>query len=301
LSELYAARAWDIRNRYDYIVLHFSGGSDSANILETFIQNGIHLDEILVRGSFSQNSNLSGKIDSTEQYAECLSQGIPLAQWAKDTHYPHLKISLVDTTDTVINYFKKNSDWMNYDLPTLSPGQAFKATLNELCPHYIKIVEKGKKICHIYGIDKPQIYKNKDTFYTRWLDEKARGNYMQQPTEDPLPYYIESFYWSAHTVLLQIKQLHLLKNYIKDNKISDYAMSNLTGRDYDNFVSSIIYQRTLPLITEHRKDAGTSIIKDRDAWFPYPNCKILNQIDSRTTPICGEFSKHPPESFRLQR
>jgi hypothetical protein len=43
LEQLYAARAWELRNKYDYLVLHFSGGADSTNILETFIKNNIFL------------------------------------------------------------------------------------------------------------------------------------------------------------------------------------------------------------------------------------------------------------------
>ncbi len=54
LETLYAQRAEQIRNSYDYLILHFSGGTDSANIMETFIRNNIHLDEVCIRGSISQ-------------------------------------------------------------------------------------------------------------------------------------------------------------------------------------------------------------------------------------------------------
>ena len=43
LVELYRRRAQQIRDRYDYLVLFYSGGADSTNILQTFINNDIKL------------------------------------------------------------------------------------------------------------------------------------------------------------------------------------------------------------------------------------------------------------------
>ena len=39
LRELYRMRAQQLRDRYDYIRLEFSGGSDSATVLYSFINN----------------------------------------------------------------------------------------------------------------------------------------------------------------------------------------------------------------------------------------------------------------------
>jgi hypothetical protein len=41
LDDLYDRRAREIREKYDYIVLAFSGGSDSNNILEAFIRQNL--------------------------------------------------------------------------------------------------------------------------------------------------------------------------------------------------------------------------------------------------------------------
>ena len=37
LSELYRKRAQQLREKYDYLVLWFSGGADSTNILDSFL------------------------------------------------------------------------------------------------------------------------------------------------------------------------------------------------------------------------------------------------------------------------
>jgi len=42
IRNLYRLRAQQLRQQYDYIRLEFSGGSDSATVLYSFVNNGIH-------------------------------------------------------------------------------------------------------------------------------------------------------------------------------------------------------------------------------------------------------------------
>jgi hypothetical protein len=46
LKELYRQRAQQIREKYDYVVIWYSGGADSFNVLDSFLSNGIKVDEI---------------------------------------------------------------------------------------------------------------------------------------------------------------------------------------------------------------------------------------------------------------
>jgi hypothetical protein len=47
LGELYRRRAQQLRDQYDYVVLCYSGGSDSDNILHSFVDNDIRIDEVV--------------------------------------------------------------------------------------------------------------------------------------------------------------------------------------------------------------------------------------------------------------
>ena len=49
LTSLYEARARQLREKYDYIIINCSGGSDSTTALFSFINQGLHVDEIIVR------------------------------------------------------------------------------------------------------------------------------------------------------------------------------------------------------------------------------------------------------------
>jgi hypothetical protein len=48
LDELYRIRAEQIRARYDYIVVFYSGGADSTNILQTFLKNNIKIHSYVI-------------------------------------------------------------------------------------------------------------------------------------------------------------------------------------------------------------------------------------------------------------
>ena len=222
LPELYAARARDLRERYDYLVLHFSGGSDSANILETFVDNGIHLDEVLIRGSYDQTDRIrSGIVSAQNNYSECLVQSLPLAEWVRDNHMPHLRITVVETTNLILDYFANTPDWAEHSSGMLSPNAAVKGTLDSLAPHYRTLAEQGRRVAHIYGAEKPTIYRHRDQFYTRWLDSVVMNFSMFRTTDSEKPQFVELFYYGRHAIALQIKQLHVLKNYIKQHQVPD--------------------------------------------------------------------------------
>ena len=52
LSELYTTRCHQIRNAYDYVVIFYSGGSDSDNILQHWLKSGCKLDEVATMWSY---------------------------------------------------------------------------------------------------------------------------------------------------------------------------------------------------------------------------------------------------------
>ena len=43
LNQLYKERAQQLRDSYDYLILYYSGGADSHNVLMSFINNNIKL------------------------------------------------------------------------------------------------------------------------------------------------------------------------------------------------------------------------------------------------------------------
>ena len=48
LQDLYRDRAWQLRQKYKWHCLAWSGGGDSTTVLDSFLLNNIHLDEIVI-------------------------------------------------------------------------------------------------------------------------------------------------------------------------------------------------------------------------------------------------------------
>jgi hypothetical protein len=62
LDDLYRQRAQDLRDQYDYIRIEASGGSDSTNVIFSFLLNNIHLDEIWATSIPADASSLAGVV-----------------------------------------------------------------------------------------------------------------------------------------------------------------------------------------------------------------------------------------------
>ena len=93
LKDLYAARARQIRERYDYIVLWWSGGADSYTMLRAFVDNGIHVDELAT----FHNHGGDGSWD-TYLNSEVKRMAIPVAEKILEQS-PTTKFRLVDHLD----------------------------------------------------------------------------------------------------------------------------------------------------------------------------------------------------------
>ncbi len=98
LLELYRRRAQQLREKYSYLVLAFSGGGDSTNVMDSFILNNIHLDEVVVHwprhltaGRYTPN--LSS--DATNFMSEWDYLVEPKLKWLEKTA-PKTKITIVD-------------------------------------------------------------------------------------------------------------------------------------------------------------------------------------------------------------
>jgi hypothetical protein len=269
LDQLYSARAWELRNRYDYLVLHFSGGADSTNILETFIRNNIKLDEIFIRGPIGVVDKSIANNRPENNYAEVFFQSYPLAEYVKNTYLPDLKITVVDTCDYTINYFKNNPDWFNFDsnpLNSFTPGIAWRADFDLVNTEFRRITDMGKTVAHLIGVDKPIVDYRNGQFYLKFLDKFINLVVPFRGTGSQNPLYVEPFYWAESTGLMLIKQGHVIKSYLKERGINPSILNNLTGRTKHDFIGNIVYNRTLPMFFSPAK-ADRSVVQPWDKFF----------------------------------
>ena len=223
LQELYRQRAQQIRDRYDYLVLFYSGGADSKNILDTFIDNNIKLDECASFWAQEADRNLDSHFSK-----EVARVAIP--EMAKHKNIKHRIIDLVDITNQVLNDTDIKFEWIYFVNSMFSPNNYVRNRLRRIVPEYKKLIDSGKSVCFIWGSEKPRVHVENNRYAIRFQDlvDNCVSPYLQQ---NSLPgEFDELFYWSPDFVSGLIKQAHVVKNILKQGPINDLFWTGTPGR-----------------------------------------------------------------------
>ena len=211
IYELYRQRAQQLREKYDYLVLMYSGGIDSHNILETFLDNNIKLDEICTF-NISDVGNKSEKLNK-----EVFNTAIPFVETLNlkktGTIFRNVEIGKLildmwkdDFHQENFQYYSAQQQWSG-----IVRTYQFKSKIKS----HVELSENGKTICYIWGSDKPTILIQNNRFASYIIDssiEFANKQYINSLKFDKSFYnfYDETFYISRDSVKISIKQAHLL-------------------------------------------------------------------------------------------
>jgi len=241
LTELYKLRAQQIRDNYDHVVLTYSGGSDSTNILHSFIANGIKPNEVI---SFM----LEGKDFSNE--GTTFNKEITFNQNAIKQYVlsNNIKYSTVNISDFYNSIFD-NEHWC-YESGVNRAYITARAHAAKL-DRFKKLVDSGKKYYIMYGLEKPSISVDKNNnFYSFFLDiplQQYNLNEMYNNSYNGLT--LERFYVSGDLPELTIKQSHIVANYYqqqfqKESKKMLQLGFEYDFRDYKEIVIDLLYSHS---------------------------------------------------------
>lgn len=246
LDELYKERAQQLRDNYDYLILNYSGGADSHNVLMSFLNNGIKLDEIYV----TWNEQIDSKVhtpNTTVTGAENL-----LSEWhfvlkpslekiARE--HPEIKITVKDP-------FAVNLDTLYSDNTMERPGHyygVFELMRQNTIPDSIsEQASKGKKVADIWGIDKPYIIFDRGTAYLYFLDATVYG---VPRNVEPYGGTTELFYYTIDMPELVFEQGYKVLQYFLEHKPEAERFELMKMKAYDwnlyqwyvNLVKNLIY------------------------------------------------------------
>lgn len=213
IEEYYKIRAQQIREKYDYVVVMYSGGADSTNILMSFLNNGIHIDEIVVGAPLSGLNNWTynnKNFDVTNILSETKFAQLEFIEYVH-SHWPNVKITINDYFLEMLEW--KDGSWINDCFNFINPSVA-RHSLNKL--HHIKdLAEQGKTIAKVYGMDKPILaISETNNIYTVFNDTPL-GIMQHASTKERYPNLEPvAFYWSPDLPQLMIKQAHVLSRWI---------------------------------------------------------------------------------------
>jgi len=275
LLDLYKQRALQLRNKYDYLMLYFSGGADSATILRTFVENEIFLDEIVmqlpepVRKSFTPT-------DTSERnfYAEIEYSAIPYLNKIKNKIHPQTKIRYQDFSKPGLEVLKKDFWFEEVPLCTnITISGIMRQVAQNTDDHILKINETGKSVAQILGIDKPLVYFDGKDYYSYFMDTSTY-HYVSpvafNNTEfSESSYFTEFFYWTPDMPEIVVKQSQEIKKNCLSNSLARFMASEILKRhisEYRSIIHPVIYPSDIEVLFQTEKPT-TNIIRSMDEWF----------------------------------
>jgi hypothetical protein len=199
IKQLEKNHAKYLRDKYETLLLFFSGGVDSNTVLDTFIKNKIPLDYICLWYVDKYETSYNKDIHLAMTYLkenESKLMGAKILCEKKLEHFEGNSIYNFEKPIHNVNFqlrFHHNSNTKSLELRNL-----------EL---YKKVKENG---CIITGANKPYVYKDKKGFYTQSMDveDESWGDY-----------YTEMF-WMGEDPILYIKQCHLAKQWLEEHDLT---------------------------------------------------------------------------------
>jgi len=252
----YGERARQIREKYDYIVLWYSGGADSHNALMSFVKNNIFVDEI------AQFHNLAGTNADKQSWLnkEVFATSAPITQQLIDTNpiYKHTKHRLVDLFDLQKDLLAKDNNKWDYFYKVgryLSPNSLARSYMRETIPDYCALIEQGKSVCFIWGAEKPYMEKINNHWYISFKDTidyavSPRTQMLNREWE-----HNELFYWSADLPQLVAKQAHIVKRFLSQLTPASVDNQHVASHErlYDEYGRTLIPDWHADVVVNQKK------------------------------------------------
>jgi hypothetical protein len=219
--EAYKERAQQIRDKYDYVIVHFSGGMDSFTVLDSFLSNGIHVDEVFTRWSHTVRKYKDADpndLDESNLGSEFEYAVMPVLDYIQK-HYPSVNIVIDDISEHLEQDFQEDDIFLSNQYQSMSTFFRF----NRKSEKELEQVKQGKRIGVVYGYDKIRCHVYQGNFYAYFRDNI--GGVDTDPTRN-----VELFYWTRDMPQLPILQAHTLKEYIQNNIVFTDLDRPMTGK-----------------------------------------------------------------------
>jgi hypothetical protein len=214
-------RAHQLRDRYDKIILAFSGGTDSTTVYNTFVRNHIHIDEIKV-------------VYSDTDQEHWLTPAI--VSWLLENH-PDKTTKISAKTYTTQHDIVEYQQQIQHEDFLVSDHTGLRHQDMKFCRpvlHLDNYMQDNHcdNYCIVTGHEKPHLIKQPDGYYFVFQDHVFNQIMWRKD--------IEMFFVSPDLPDLHAKQCHMMLNYcVKTNtalseleKVENYYLKcAVQGRD----------------------------------------------------------------------
>jgi hypothetical protein len=275
LLTLYKQRAEQLREKYDYLVMYYSGGADSTNALHAFIDNNIFIDELIMHMPEPVQKTVNGEDTSNlNYYSEVEYAAVAHLKKFKNSLNPNTKIKIQDFSKPGMELLNRD-DWFESSPLGLSVSISgiLRQVTQENDSHYLKIQDSGKNTCYIMGIDKPLVWNDGTNYYGFFIDTSAY-HYINPVDFNKSSSVVDTvttefFYWTPDMPNIVIKQAQEIKKYYESNPAFKWmAFESLTKHitEYRDILHPIIYPDYTCEKFQTEKPS-THIMRPMDKWF----------------------------------
>ena len=220
-QDLMRRRCQELRDRYSYLRLWFSGGWDSSTVLHTFIEHGIRLDELAIydRQFFDGDSEVAPAIE----YARMIQQ----------QYMPQVKLSFipigVDHSEQI--YDRYGSQWILTPGCSLMFPKTHRYFMEQELDAFAPVRSDSDRVGNIWAHDKPKVMLWDNKWYSFQVDASMIGHFKTD---------CELFFCTASMPELYIQQSHMaidffealmLRDHRVDTELSHRIQSH-QGQDY---------------------------------------------------------------------
>ncbi len=292
LYELYRKRAQQLRDEYDYLIVYFSGGIDSAIILRVFLENNIKIDGVIIYGTWSLDDKLPNDMPNYNTLEQSRA-GMPFIKEMEKQYNVKLNVCMYDAVEAFYNFTDENYVW-SLGGNTVGPRMYSWNFVwkNKFMQDFLM---KGS-VASIKGIDKPRVYIEDGKWYFGFLDTNVNDGTPSGELNARQDWDIhEYFYWTADMPDLVIKQAHTVIDYLENNVPVD-ILKRITTKEasfdkitYMNYVDPLIYSNNGRWLTQEpgkpknyyglTKPLSSGLIQ-KDLWFhQFADTETKQQFD----------------------
>jgi hypothetical protein len=251
LDSMYADRAKEIREKYKYVCLMFSGGCDSTNMLKTFLKNNIQIDEIFTVYPTKAIEKFRDKFNINDRSAENLifeyyETVVPTFEYLAK-HYPNIKLTVIDYTNDSTDFIlqdKIHSLFLSGIVVSPYTTGWFRA--------YEKIHQLDKDACLVFGVDKPRLiyHKKENKFKSFFSDFNNIFGHWPRTTFGAPRVGTELFYYSPTMPLIPVKQCKQIEEGLRQALDPSHYLHNEIFLDrpevkivdvHHDYVKSLLY------------------------------------------------------------
>ena len=243
LNQMYVERAKQLRDQYDYLILAFSGGSDSNEILEIFLQNNIFIDEIQTVHYESLLNRLDDSFikshDTLGVLYEYRGSVLPKLKRIKKLS-PNTKINSMDLSDYAYDQIVgRKFDYMGMNhnptngMSLIKPLRIYNYYMHK----HNNLNAPKKKTAFIRGFEKPWLFVDENgVLMFRFSDIPMHGVGRIRSGDVNDIYTLEDFFWTPNYPHIPVKQSHVIKNILlKHPNLYQLFMDNVARRGLTEF------------------------------------------------------------------